>query len=171
MMKTTLTTIFLVLFVPALFAQNSWSDKSRILPDKLRQLPVGLRIEHSPDPVYPTINSNKKANKAKYIWQHSTTVVATEKTLKVVEVGSFIWISENGWIGNMRYTIKDFEERFACPNGVLIQDQAYTFEENNRYGDELYGGDALWYVLAKDSEGTIYKGFAILETESEFKKQ
>jgi hypothetical protein len=46
-------------------AQEVWTDKNRILPDILRQVPVALYIQHSPNPNYPEINNtgqNKNMN-------------------------------------------------------------------------------------------------------------
>ena len=67
----------------------------------------------------------------------------------------------------MELNKKQFAKRFNCPKGRIQKGIEYTFEENYRWGSNLYGGDALWYVIAKDEEGNIFKGMALLETESE----
>lgn len=93
------------------------------------------------------------------------------KDLTVIKAGSFIWYDESGWKENVMYNKKDFSKQFECPKGKIKAGECYTFEKNYRWGSNLYGGDALWYVLAKDEDGNIYKGMAILETESEHKNQ
>ena len=61
--------------------------------------------------------------------------------------------------------IEDFAEKLNCKDGILRKGKTYIFKKNYRFGDGLYGGDALWYVLAKDKKGKIYKGIGLIETE------
>lgn len=156
---------FLILFLSISFfssqlhAQDAWTDRSRILPDLLRKVPVGLTLWHGPNPVYPTYEEGR------YIWQHSTSVRAEVADLTIVASGSFIWYGEAGWIANMDLTTRQFAKSFDCPKGRLKQGQTYTFEANNRYGKEAFGGDALWYVIAEDKNGKRYKGMGLIETE------
>ncbi len=147
--------------------QNAWSDKTRILPDTLRRVPVGITLYHSPNPNYPEINDTKGAYSGKYVWKHSTFVRAETEDLEVVAAGSFIWFSEKGWFTNVQYDKKEFSENFACKNGILKKGEVYCFKNNFRFGDNLYGGDALWFVLAKDKNGRIYKGIGLIETEDQ----
>ncbi|WP_375434487.1 hypothetical protein [uncultured Hymenobacter sp.] len=145
---------------------STWSDHSRVLPDKLRQVPVGLTLWHTPNPVYPQPNPEQPDG---YVWKHSTTVRSEVGELEVVECGSFIWYNAEGWKANMRETPAEFAELFRCPGARLQASQTYTFEKNYRYADSaqrLYGGDALWYVLAKDKTGKLYKGTSLIETEA-----
>ena len=162
--------LVLLLFAPLFCsAQDAWTDKTRVLPDKLREVPESILIRHSPNPNYPEENDETSESKALYVWKHSTSVSALDMDLEVVEAGSFIWFSENGWYPNVQLSKKEFSKKFDCPKGQLRKGEIYVFERNYRYGDQLYGGDALWYVIAKDSDGKLYKGFSILETESQLK--
>jgi hypothetical protein len=148
-------------------AQTAWTNHSRVLPDKLRQVPVGLTLWHTPNPNYPEPDP---AQLGHYVWKHSTMVRSEVGELEVVECGSFIWYSEAGWQANMRETPAEFAELFNCPNGRLRPGATYTFVKNYRYADSakrLYGGDALWYILAKDKAGKLYKGIGLIETEAE----
>jgi hypothetical protein len=64
---------------------------------------------------------------------------------------------------------EDAAKAFNCPNALLRKGRTYTFGKNWRYAanaGQLYGGDALWYVLAKDKAGKLYKGITLVETES-----
>ena len=160
--------IVLVMLVGAQWvsAQNAWTDRSRILPDKLRNIPNGLVLNHSPNPNYPEFTNEK--NGPKYKWEHATCIVAMMPGLKVVEVGSFIW-TENGWITNMSLKGKQFRQRFNSKKNLLDPGVTYCYEKNTRFGNTLYGGDALWFVLAEDEDGNSYKGIGIIETEGTLK--
>ncbi|RAK65136.1 hypothetical protein DLM85_16485 [Hymenobacter edaphi] len=148
-------------------APTAWTDHTRALPDKLRRVPVGLSLWHTPNPNYPEPDSARPGG---YVWKHQTTVRADVADLEIVECGSFIWYSAAGWQPNMRETPAEFAELFGCPDGRLRQGQPYTFARNYRYADSarrLYGGDALWYILAKDKQGRLYKGMGLIETEAD----
>lgn len=150
------------------FAQRGWTDKTRLLPDTLRRVPVGLTLFHSPNPNYPVLNDTKGAYDGQYVWKHSTYVRAEMEDFEVVSAGSFIWFSEKGWFTNVQYDKADFAEKFECKDGILRKGKTYCFKQNYRFGNDLYGGDALWFVLAKDKKGKIYKGIGLIETEAIF---
>lgn len=138
---------------------SGWSDKSRLLPDKLRSLPVGLTLWHTNNPCIPTLKGDT------YYWKHATMVRAEAGDLDLVEAGSFIWYDSTGWHPNLKYDTNLFAEKFNCPNGKLKSGQTYTFGKNWRFGKQAYGGDALWYVIARDRSGKLYKGYGLIETE------
>jgi hypothetical protein len=155
----------ILLFTSSLFAQNGWADRTRVLPDTLRKVPIAITIYHNPNPNYPILNDTKGEYEGKYVWKHDTFIRSEMEDLEVVSAGSFIWYSEKGWFTNVQYDKKKFTERFNCKNGILKKGKTYIFKKNYRFGDNLYGGDALWYVLAKDKNGKIYKGIGLIETE------
>lgn len=151
--------------VPAL-PGTPWTDHARALPDELRGLPVGLTLRHSPGVVYPEPNP---AVPGGYVWKHSTTVRAEDADLEIVSCGSYIWYSAAGWQTNLHETPAEFADLFHCPGGKLQRGVAYTFARNYRYAasaQQLYGGDALWFIIAKDPQGRLYKGYSLIETEA-----
>ena len=158
-------TFFFMAALQLLSAQEVWEDRSRILPEKLRGIPTAIIMSHSPSPNYAELNPDK--NGPKYIWEHSTCVQTLQEELEVVEAGSFIWIKDAGWMANMQFTGNALNKRFGIAKGRMETAQTYCYEKNIRYGDQLYGGDALWYVLAKNPNGELFKGIAIIETEGE----
>ncbi|MBC6990390.1 hypothetical protein [Hymenobacter sp. BT491] len=165
-MKNCFLVLALALSASASFAQSAWSDKTRVLPDKLRQVPVGITLWHTPNPNYPQPDS---AQAGHYVWKHQTMVRSEVADLQVVECGSFIWYDQQGWKANMRETPEEFAQLFHCPKAELRAGTTYTFAKNYRYATSaksLYGGDALWYVLAKDKNGNLYKGMGLVETEA-----
>ena len=165
-MKKQLTFVVLLLFSTSIFAQNEWKDKTRILPEELRNIPVGIFLSHSPNPNYPILNDSTEIVKNKYLWKHSTFVQSIDKDLEVIKAGSYVWFSEKGWFNNIQFDNKMFSEKFNCKNGYLKKDIKYCYEKNYRFGNNLFGGDALWYIIAKDKEGLIYKGISLIETEA-----
>ncbi len=154
------------LFLGQIFAQD-WTDRTRALPDDLRKVPVAIYIMHGPNPNYAELAGEDDRKGFKYVWKHSTSVISLEKDLEVFQAGSYIWYNEEGWKKNVDYNKKKFSKSFNCQRGKLKAGETYTFHKNYRWGNNLYGGDALWYVLAKDQEGNIYKGIGLLETEGE----
>ncbi len=143
---------------------TAWPDHSRLLPAKLRGIPTGLTLTHSPGLVHPQPDP---AQPGRYAWQHSTSVRADVADLQIVECGSFIWYDSTGWHANLHETPAEFAHLFACPAGQLRRGRTYTFQRNYRFASagQLYGGDALWYVLARDAQGHLYKGWGVVETE------
>ncbi len=168
-MKAKLVILFFVLNTANLRAQETWTDQYRVLPDELRGLQTSMFITHSPNPVYPELNMDTLSYPGKYIWKHSTSVVTKIPNLTVVKAGSFIWLAKKGWFRNIEMDQEDFSKYFDCKDGKLQPSLIYTFLENYRHGDELYAGDAIWYVLAKDENGILSKGVSIVETEQELK--
>jgi hypothetical protein len=169
-MKKTILILWLLSASGVALAQTAWTNKNRVLPDRLRRIPTGITMWHTPDVVYP--KANPPGSPDKYFWPHSTTVQSVTATpLEVIAAGSFIWYNDSGWQTNMVYSKAEFSEHFVCKNGVLQPGVKYTFKHNNRYGSRLYGGDALWYVLAKDKKGKLYKGMALVETEDTIENQ
>ena len=173
MTRFLLPAVFALAFCPALaVAQNApvpaaWTDHSRVLPDELRRLPVGLTLWHSPGVVHPVPNP---ALPDGFVWRHRTAVRAEAADLEIVVCGSYIWYSAAGWQRNLRETPAEFAERFHCPGGKLKKGVTYTFAQNYRYAtsaQQLYGGDALWFVIAKDAKGQLYKGYGLIETEAD----
>ncbi|MCB2378295.1 hypothetical protein LGH70_11915 [Hymenobacter sp. BT635] len=167
--KTLLPALLLLLATPApLAAQSAWTNKTRALPDKLRQVPVGLQLWHTPNPNYPEPDPAKPGH---FVWKHSTMVRnETGQELQVVACGSFIWYSAEGWQANLTQTPAEFAGLFNCPQGRLRPGATYTFAKNYRYAasaKSLYGGDALWFILARDASGKLYKGMGLIETEAQ----
>ena len=89
----------------------------------------------------------------------------------MVKAGSYIWVNKKGWTRNIQLDKVEFSRLFNCKAGQLKKGISYTFLTNYRYGDERYGGDALWFVIAMDKNGKSYKGVSIVETESTLKQQ
>jgi hypothetical protein len=141
------------------FSQDVWPDRTRVLPQKLRRVPVGLSMWHDRPFIVP------EKTDSTYFWKHTTTIRAEVADLEFIEAGSFIWYDASGWKQNMVLNRQDLAEDFGCKDGKFPKSKPFVFKKNWRRGRQPYGGDALWYVLAKDKKGVLYKGYALVETE------
>ncbi len=138
------------------------NEPGRLLPRKLRNIPFGINAAHFPNPCYADFKNNK------YVWKHNTTVSVTQN-LQLVEYGSFVF-TKKGWYLRVTYTAKDFDEHYGTKNGQLQSGVVYTDPTSWRMSDSLYAGDAMWYYIAKDSYGNLFKGIAPIETEGQLLK-
>jgi polyisoprenoid-binding protein YceI len=138
------------------FAGGS-KPSNRLLPDKLRELPMAIVAGHFPNPCYAELEEGM------YVWKHNTTIMANED-LQIVEYGSFVY-TEKGWYLRVTMTPKEFSENYNCPSAILKKGIIYTDCKSWRRSDSLYAGDAMWYYIAKDKNGKLVKGIAPIETE------
>lgn len=170
-MKKTLFTLIFCSIAASIIAQEPWPNKTRILPSELRGIPVSIQIWHTNNPNYAEPAEGLVKTKSKYVWRHSTCITSVYQDLEVIKAGSYIWYNKEGWKLNVQYNKLDFTRKFNCPKGVLVKGQGFTFEDNFRFDNQLYGGDALWYVIAKDQDGKLYKGIGLIETEGKLKSE
>jgi hypothetical protein len=170
-MKRYIITICLLFFASTSFGQQVWTDHMRLLPDQLRNIPTGIFLYHNPSPVYPEQNTDTLNYPGKYVWKHSTFATAQPDDLEVVAAGSYLWYGEKGWITNVKLSRDDVAKKFNCPGGILKKGIQYQYVRNYRFGDKIFAGDALWFIIAKDKAGRLYKGFALVETEATLKNQ
>ena len=52
---------------------------------------------------------------------------------------------------------------FAAPGGLDTDNIGI----NRHVAQQLYGGDALWFVIAKDAQGRLCKGYRLIETKAD----
>jgi polyisoprenoid-binding protein YceI len=138
-------------------------DPNRLLPNKLRGIPFGILAAHSPNPCYATREGDK------FAWKHNTTISVNED-MQLVEYGSFVF-TDDGWYLRVTFTAKDFEEHYGCKNGFLKKGVVYTDPSSWRMQETMTSGDAMWYYLAKNKNGQIYKGIAPIETEGSLESE
>ncbi|MGL4599352.1 MAG: YceI family protein [Bacteroidia bacterium] len=138
-------------------------EANRLLPKKLRGLPYGLFGSHDPNPTFADFEDSM------YVWKHNTTIQSVVGDLTLIEYGSFVW-TDNDWYQRVSYTAKDFDEHYGCKNGELKAGIVYTDPKSWRRQEVLTGGDAMWYYIAKDKNGKLWKGIALIETEGVLRK-
>ena len=135
------------------------TEPNRLLPKKLRGLPVGLIGGHDPNPT-PAVFEN-----GMYVWKHNTSITAVVGDLKLIEYGSYVYTDE-GWYLRVSMTPDEFAQTYNCPGAILKAGVTYIDPASWRRQEVLTGGDAMWYYIAEDKNGKRYKGTALIETEA-----
>ncbi len=142
---------------PTLKADDN--EPNRLLPERLRRLPVGLLAAHDPNPV------NAVFEDSMYVWKHNTTIRSLAGDVTLIEFGSFVW-TDKGWYHRVADTPQNFETYYSCPGAKLKAGVVYTDPTSWRRQETLTGGDALWYYIVEDAKGKRWKGTALVETEA-----
>jgi len=133
-------------------------EGNRLLPKRLRGIPVGIQAGHGPNPVIPVFEDGL------YVWKHDTTVKSLVGDLQIVEFGSYIY-TDAGWMLRVVFTPEDFTRMYRCPGARLKKNVTYRDPASWRKSERPVAGDAMWFYIAKDSRGQLYKGIAPIETE------
>ena len=86
-MKTKITVLLLVLF-QFTYAQSDYgAPTNEALPEKLKNLKVGIEVMH-----FPKENDPIKI-KDKYYWKHATAILSKESEVKIIEFGAYIFFT------------------------------------------------------------------------------
>jgi polyisoprenoid-binding protein YceI len=135
------------------------TEPNRLLPEKLRKIDNGILGTHFPNPTYATFEDGM------YVWKHNTSVRSNSEDLEIVEFGSYIY-TDKGWYLRIIYDKKKFAETYNCKNGILKKGKIYTDPTSWRKSEKLISGDAMWYYIAQNKTGKLFKGTALIETEA-----
>lgn len=135
------------------------SEPNRLLPEKLRNIAYGIVGSHFPNPTYATFEDGM------YVWKHDTSVKSMTEDLTIVEYGSYVY-TDKGWYLRVTYDNKMFEKTYNCKNGILKKGKSYTDPTSWRKSETLFSGDAMWFYIAKNKAGKLFKGTALIETEA-----
>jgi polyisoprenoid-binding protein YceI len=138
---------------------NQNEEPNRLLPEKLRGLDYGIQGSHFPNPTYATFEDGM------YVWKHDTSVLSANEDLQIVEYGSYVY-TDKGWYLRVTYDTKMFAETYNCKDGLLKKGVTYTDPTSWRKSEILVSGDAMWFYIAKNKEGKLVKGTAVVETEA-----
>lgn len=139
--------------------KNQQSEPNRLLPEKLRNIDYGIIGTHFPNPTYATFEDGM------YVWKHDTSVKSMTEDLTIVEYGSYVY-TDNGWYLRVTYDNKMFAETYNCKGGILKKGKTYTDPTSWRRSEALISGDAMWFYIAKNKAGKLFKGTALVETEA-----
>ena len=135
------------------------SEPNRLLPEKLRNINYGIVGSHFPNPTYATFEDGM------FVWKHNTSVISQSEDLTIVEYGSYVY-TDKGWYLRVTYDNKMFEKTYNCKSGILKKGKTYTDLASWRRSEALISGDAMWFYIAKDKAGKLFKGTAVIETEA-----
>ena len=131
------------------------SEPNRLLPEKLRNIDYGIVGSHFPNPTYATFEEGI------YIWKHDTSVKSMSEDLTIVEYGSYVY-TDRGWYLRVTYDNKMFEKTYNCKGGILKKGKTYTDPTSWRRSEKLTSGDAMWFYIAKNKAGKLFKGTAYI---------
>jgi polyisoprenoid-binding protein YceI len=139
---------------------TSDTEPNRLLPKKLRGLPVGLIGGHDPNPTQAVFEDSM------YVWKHNTSITSMVGDVNLIEYGSFVW-TDDGWYLRITMSPEEFASTYNCPKAELKAGVTYTDPASWRRQESLTGGDAMWYYIVEDAKGKRYKGTALIETEAD----
>jgi len=146
---------------------NDHPDYSN-LPDKLKNIPDGIKVSNSPDSVFASYNKTDSM----YYWFFSTSV-SSDKDIEITEFGSYTWYTYQwvfGTVTGKPFGKEDFHEWYHCRNAKLKKGKVYTDNHNWSRMGAVVGFTALWYYIGKDKNGNLVKGTAIVDCLPELKK-
>ncbi|MEM1001448.1 MAG: hypothetical protein AAGH46_02240 [Bacteroidota bacterium] len=147
-----------LLFIISLQAQvNYGTPKEGELPEKLKNIPVGIEVMQFPKENHPV------KIKDTYYWKHATGFISNEAELTITEFGAYLYYN-NQWNLRKIYDLKDLDKYFGTKKQIALQAHPYVWTENWRTGDQLFGGWALWYFIGNDSNGKTVCGYATIHT-------
>lgn len=157
-MKTSILLLTILLSIQSLHAQAP--AETTPLPEKLADLRQGLQVSHFPSPVLASTDSDEPGT---YFWKHNSSLFSPTADATIIEGGAYIYYNDQ-WNLRVSMSAKDFSKLFGVPKGVMKAGQPYTFVDNWRRDTRLYGGWALWYVIAELPSGEKICGIGKLDT-------
>lgn len=149
--------LLLQLFAFSLIAQT---PLDALLPEKFHGMKEGLVVNNFPMKIYATTDED---HQRMYQWKHTTSVISLKEEMTIVEFGAYLFYNKQ-W--NLRTTMstKKFDKLFDTKKGQLKKGQPYTWKDNWRIDDKLFGGWAMWYFIAENADGERFYGVGRLET-------
>lgn len=157
-MKKSIFLFSCLLTLQTLAAQSA--AETAPLPAKLAGLPQDVQVAHFPSPVLASTDPDEPDT---YFWKHNSTLFSPTKDATIVEGGAYIYYNDQ-WNLRVRMSAKDFSKRFGVRKGIMKAGQPYTFVDNWRRDTRLYGGWAMWYVIAELPSGERVCGIGKLDT-------
>ncbi|GAB5419146.1 MAG: hypothetical protein Crog4KO_06540 [Crocinitomicaceae bacterium] len=128
-------------------------------PSKLKGCEGRIDVQVSGDTIYSVRSLGY------YYLAFTTALKSLNDDLKIVDYGCY-YAEDGGWVdqteeGRKFGSVKDFEESYNCPNGLLKKNISYYNDFNWVIRTKELDGSArhvLLYFLAEDGEGNLFKG-------------
>ncbi|WP_394748901.1 hypothetical protein [Spongiimicrobium salis] len=157
-MKTTFVLLLTFLSVQWGWAQvNYGTPPADTYPKKLVQLPRIIEVNH-----FPKINDPIKI-KNRYYWKHATAILCKSDEIKIIEYGAYLYYNDQ-WNLRKSYPLKELDKSFGTRKQRLNQAEPYTWVNNWRIDEKLFGGWALWYFIGTTAEGILVCGYESIYT-------
>ena len=150
----------LLLISATLSSQAQYETPSGPLPAKFASLDRAIEVSHFPATVNAYADPDKEGV---YHWKHNTAILSSRSDIQIEEFGAYLFYN-GAWNERISYPAKDLDKFFGTQKGRLLQGQPYTFADNWRTGDKVFGGWSMWYFIGTDDQGKRVCGYAALET-------
>ena len=128
-----------------------------LVPEKLHGIRKAIEVRH-----FPKINDPVKIADI-YYWKHATSILCKESEIRIIEFGAYIYYNDQ-WNLRRSYPLKELDKYFKTKKQTMLQAEPYTWTENWRTGDTLFGGWALWYFIGETESGERVCGFDTIHT-------
>lgn len=160
-MKFIFTSIFIFLLSISSSSQIKYGTPSeKDIPEKLQKLPKKIIVKNFPVVVDP-IKINDR-----YYWKHNTLIFSKESKITITEYGAYLFYNGK-WNLRKSYPLKELNKNFGTKKQVLKQAQPYTWNNNWRTDNRLFGGWAMWYFIGITDSGENICGYEMIHTTNE----
>jgi len=157
-MKTILILFITSIYSTCLIGQINYSTPpENVIPEKLQNLPRIIEVQQ-----FPKINDPIKI-KDTYYWKHATSVLCKTDEITLIEYGAYLYYN-NQWNLRRSYPLKELKKTFGITNEKMLQGHPYTWANNWRTDQRLFGGWALWYFIGRTSDGKTVCGYETIHT-------
>ena len=151
-------TIILLCICTCVTAQIKYgTPTNEPLPEKLQNLKQAIQVNNFPK----TVDAVKI--KDDYYWKHTTSILCKDSAITILEYGAYLFYN-NTWNLRKSYPLKTLDKSFGTKKQKLLQAQPYTWTNNWRVGNKLYGGWAMWYFIGKTATGELVCGYEKIHT-------
>ncbi|MCR9173555.1 MAG: hypothetical protein NXI10_13725 [bacterium] len=145
-------------------------------PDKVSSLKEGLKVVHSTDTVYASMNRKDPDFRGKFQLQFSTSVSSLDGDVKIKEFGGYIW-EDGTWkavsIYGRPFNSREFDKWYGGENGWIRKGKTYTDPDNwLMKGDRLTNDTirSLFYFIGTNEDGEKVVGAKEIVGITNFKK-
>jgi len=133
------------------------------IPNSLPNFPIGLRVEHSPNPVR-AMEGGKSGRP--YTYAYRTSVSAIEHQVQIVEFAAFNLVDGEWVFGNVTglpFTATDFAEWYGCPDAIVRPGVSCTDANNWSGAAQLRSQKTRWYYFGVTEDNHQVMGWAEIE--------
>lgn len=136
---------------------NYGTPPDGLIPEALNGIPRSIEVIH-----FPKVTDPVKIDDA-YYWKHLTSIVHKEGVVTITEYGAYLYYNDK-WHLRKSYPLKELDKNFGTKKQKMSHAEPYTWTNNYRIGDQLFGGWALWYFIGTNSNGETICGYSNIHT-------
>ena len=127
------------------------------IPKKLQQLERKIIVKNFPKTVNPVKIKNL------FYWKHNTLIFCETSKITITEFGAYLFYNDQ-WNLRKSYPLKELNKNFGTKKHVLQKAQPYTWNNNWRTANKIFGGWAIWYFIGKTDKGKTVCGYEMIHT-------